>query len=77
MHEGGNKPMPNSPGIEQLLADSRLAFFNQQNDMALKLANQAILLNKDNPDAYKCAGNALISLGRYDEAIKNYSLAVK
>ena len=27
--------LPNSPGIEQLLADSRLAFFNQQNDMAL------------------------------------------
>lgn len=69
--------MPNSPNIEQLLADSRLAFLNQENNTALKLAKQAILLDKDNPDAYKFAGNALMSLERYDEAIDNYSLAVK
>lgn len=69
--------MPNSPEVKQLLADSRLAFLNQENDTALKLANQAILLDKDNSDAYKCAGNALMSLGRYDDAIKNYNLAVK
>lgn len=65
------------PDIQQLLSDSRLAFLNQQNDVALDLANQAIKLERSNADAYKCAGNALMSLGRYDEAIKNYSLAVK
>lgn len=63
--------------IEQLLADSKLAFLNQQNDVALTLANKAIKLQNSNSDAYKCAGNALMSLERYDEAIKYYSLAVK
>ncbi|MDD5934977.1 MAG: tetratricopeptide repeat protein [Clostridiales bacterium] len=43
----------------------------------MKLAQEAIALEKDNPNAYKCAGNALMSLERYDEAIRNYSLAVK
>lgn len=63
--------------IEQLIADSRLAFLNQQNDVAFNLANKAIKLQNSNADAYKCAGNALMSLERYDEAIKYYSLAVK
>lgn len=63
--------------VEQLLADSKLAFLNQQNDVALTLANKAIKLQNSNSDAYKCAGNALMSLERYDEAIKQYSLAVK
>lgn len=63
--------------IQTLLSDSRLAFLNQQNDVALNLANQAIKLETNNADAYKCAGNALMSMERYDEAIKNYSLAVK
>lgn len=63
--------------IEQLLADSKLAFLNQQNDVALNIANKAIKLQNSNADAYKCAGNALMSLERYDEAIKCYSLAVK
>lgn len=63
--------------IEKMLSDSRLAFLNQQNDVALSLANQAIKLEPQNADAYKCAGNALMSLERYGEAIKNYSLAVK
>lgn len=61
----------------QLLSDSRLAFLNQQNDTALHLAAQAIRLEPENADAYKCAGNALMSLERYDEAARNYSLAVK
>lgn len=69
--------MPDVSNITQLLSSSRLAFLNQQNDVALNLANQAIKLESNNADAYKCAGNALMSLERYDEAIKNYSLAVK
>ena len=68
--------MPNER-TAQLLSDSRLAFLNQQNDVALNLANQAIKLETQNADAYKCAGNALMSLERYGEAIKNYNLAVK
>ena len=63
--------------VEQLIADSRLAFLNQQNDVAFSLANRAIKLQNSNAEAYKCAGNAMMSLERYDEAIKYYSLAVK
>ena len=65
------------PNIEFLIADSQLAFLNQQNETALELANQAIELDGKNSDAYKCAANALMSLERYDEAIKNYRMAVK
>ncbi len=63
--------------VKDIIADSQLAFLNQENETALDLARQAIALDKDNPDAYKCAGNACMSLERYDEAIKNYSMAVK
>lgn len=69
--------MTDSTSIAQLLSDSRLAFLNQQNDVALSLAKQALKFDPKNSDAYKCVGNALMSLERYDEAIKNYSLAVK
>lgn len=63
--------------VKEIIADSRLAFLNQENETALRLANQAISLDRTNPDAYKCAGNACMSLNRYDDAVKNYSLAVK
>lgn len=63
--------------IMEIIADSQLAFLNQQNDTALNLANRAIQLEPKNSDAYKCAGNACMSLERYDEAVKNFSLAVK
>lgn len=69
--------MTDSTSIAQLLSDSHLAFLNQQNDVALSLAKQALKFDPKNSDAYKCVGNALMSLERYDEAIKNYSLAVK
>lgn len=59
--------MANVTNVEQLLSDSRLAFLNQQNDVALNLAKQAILLDRNNSDAYKCAGNALMSLERYGD----------
>lgn len=65
------------PNIEQLLSESRLAFLNQQNEMALNLANQAIALDEKNPEGYRCAANAMMSMGRYDDAIKNYRFALK
>lgn len=65
------------PNIEFLISDSQLAFLNQQNETALRLANQAIELDNKNPEAYKCAANALMSLESYDEAIKNYRMALK
>jgi tetratricopeptide (TPR) repeat protein len=63
--------------VKVLLNDSRLAFMNQQNDTALKLAVEAIKLDPKEPEAYKCAGDACMSLERYDKAVKNYRLAVK
>ena len=69
--------MQSSQEVIQLLADSRMAFLNQQNDVALALAEKAIKLDPKNADAYKCAGNALMSLERYDEAISNYRNAIK
>ena len=65
------------PNIEFLIADSQLAFLNQQNETALELANQAIAMDSKNADAYKCAANALMSLERYEDAIKHYRLALK
>ena len=61
----------------QLLADSRLAFLNQQNGKALNLALEAIKLDPKNADAYKCAGNAYMSMERYEDAAKSYQAAVK
>lgn len=65
------------PNMKELISDSQLAFLNQQNETALELANQAIALDAKSADAYKCAANALMSLERYDDAIKNYRLALK
>jgi len=55
--------------VKDIIADSHLAFLNQENETALRLARQAISLAPDNPDAYRCAGNACMSLDRYDEAM--------
>lgn len=63
--------------VKEIIADSHLAFLNQENEIALNLAKQAIKLEPNNPNAYKCAGNAYMSLERYDEAVKNYNRAVK
>src|SRR5438876_113155 len=63
--------------VKDIIADSHLAFLNQENETALRLARQAISLAPDNPDAYRCAGNACMSLDRYDEAIEYYRTAVK
>lgn len=65
------------PNIKELISDSQLAFLNQQNETALELAKQAIALDGKSADAYKCAANALMSLERYEDAIKNYRLALK
>lgn len=44
-----------------LVADSRLAFVQGRYDEALKLANKALELDSNNPDAHQCAGNAYMS----------------
>ena len=61
--------MPETSRATQLIGSSRLAFLNQQNDIALNLAEEAITLEPQHPEAYKCAGNACMSMERYDEAV--------
>lgn len=63
--------------IKEIIANSHLAFLNQENTLALQLAEEAIGLDAKNPHAYKCAANALMSLEHYEDAIKNYRLALK
>ena len=66
-----------SERADQILADSRLAFLNQQNGKALDLAQEAIRLEPENADAYKCAANAYMSMERYEDAVRSYQAAVK
>lgn len=63
--------------VKDIIADSQVAFINQEFETALNLAKQAISADPQNADAYKCAANAYMSLERYDDAIRNYSAAVK
>ena len=39
--------------VKEIIADSHLAFLNQENETALSLAKQAISPDKDNPNACK------------------------
>ena len=39
--------------VKDIIADSHLAFLNQENETALRLEKQAISPAKDNPDACK------------------------
>ncbi len=63
--------------VKELIANSNLAFLNEENDKALRLAEEAIKLEPRNSNTYKCAANAYMSNENYDEAIKNYSIAIK
>jgi tetratricopeptide (TPR) repeat protein len=63
--------------VAQLLADSKLAFLNQQNEQALKFATEARKIEPNNPDAHKCVANAYMSMGQLEEAVKCYTIAAK
>lgn len=63
--------------VAQLLADSKLAFLNQQNEQALKLATEARKIEPNNPETHKCVANAYMSMGQLEEAVKCYTIAAK
>jgi len=69
--------MSNSLDLKQLFADSHFALINGQNDVALKLAKEALKLEPKSPDAHQCAADAYMSLERYNDAITHYKDAVK
>lgn len=60
-----------------IISDSRLAFLQGRYDEALKLAKQALDIDRKNADAHQCAGNAYMSREDYESAIKAYKKAVE
>ena len=68
--------MSGNEKVLELLAKSRFAFTNGEFDTSLKLAREALKLEKDNAEVYVAMGNALMSLERMDEACKSYGWAV-
>ncbi|MBS6306855.1 MAG: tetratricopeptide repeat protein [Clostridium sp.] len=53
-----------------------MAFINGQFQEAFTLAKEAIKLDENCADAYQCAANVCMSLGRYEDAIEYYQKAV-
>ena len=67
----------NADSIDSLVADSRLAFLQGRYEESLRLAKQALDIDRKNPDAHQCAGNAYMSREDYESAIKAYKKAVE
>ena len=63
--------------IELIISDSRLAFMQGRYEESLRLAKQALDIDRKNPDAHQCAGNAYMSREDYESAIKAYKKAVE
>lgn len=69
--------MNNNLNLNDLIADSRLAFIQGRYDESLKLAKQAIELDEKSADAHQCAANAYMSQADYQSAIKHYQKAIE
>ena len=63
--------------IKIFISDSRLAFMQGRYEESLRLAKQALDIDRKNPDAHQCAGNAYMSREDYESAIKAYKKAVE
>jgi hypothetical protein len=64
--EKGGHEMPNPQSIAEILADSRLAFINQENETALRLAKDAIKFQPNNPDTALERDSKYLSFVRVD-----------
>ena len=60
----------------EFISNSKVAFINGQFQEAFTLAKEAIKLDENCADAYQCAANVCMSLGRYEDAIEYYQKAV-
>ena len=60
---------PTNIPIEEMIANSRLAFMHGKYDEALRIAKQALDQDSKNPDAHQCAGNAYMSKANYESSI--------
>lgn len=63
--------------VNLCVSDSRLAFMQGRYEESLRLAKQALDIDRKNPDAHQCAGNAYMSREDYESAIKSYKKAVE
>ena len=52
--------------VKIVISDSRLAFMQGRYDESLWLAKQALDIDRKNPDAHQCAGNAYMSRENYE-----------
>ena len=66
----------NNEQLIELVSNAQMAFFNGQHHEAFNLAQEAIKLDENCADAYQCAANVYMSLGRYEDAIEYYQKAV-
>ena len=44
--------------VKLIISDSKLAFMQGRYEESLRLAKQALDIDRKNPDAHQCAGNA-------------------
>ena len=58
--------------VKLIVTDSRLAFMQGRYQESLRLAKQALDIDRKNSDAHQCAGNAYMSREDYESAIKAY-----
>ena len=64
--------------VELIVTDSKLAFMQGRYEESLRLAKQALDIDRKNPDAHQCAGNAYMSRediqkkfpGKYNKSIQ-------
>ena len=68
---------PTNIPIEEMIANSRLAFMHGKYDEALRIGKQALDQDSKNPDAHQCAGNAYMSKANYESAIEHYKKAIE
>lgn len=63
--------------VKLIVTDSKLAFMQGRYEESLRLAKQALDIDRKNPDAHQCAGNAYMSREDYESAIKSYKEAIE
>ena len=62
---------------KEIVSESKLVFMQGRYKESLRLAKQALDIDRKNPDAHQSAGNAYMSREDYESAIKAYKKAVE
>ncbi|MEE1173064.1 MAG: tetratricopeptide repeat protein [Ruminococcus sp.] len=63
--------------VKLIVTDSKLAFMQGRYEESLRLAKQALDIDRKNANAHQCAGNAYMSREDYESAIKSYKKAIE